>query len=484
MERLLSDAEKLTGVHYDISNLSDVYNAIHAIQVNLDVSGYSTDQLNDKLKNMSLTQDELKKVATDMGISYEEAFNKMQNGTLSVRDAQVLLGTTAKEASTTIQGSFASMKASFTNFLSGAGSIDEVIKTVEVFGENVSNALIKIAPDIINGLVQLINNLIPQIPNLLDKLLPTLMKGIIDLVKGLVGAIPQILSVLSSMLPSIITSLINGLTTIITEMSNQLPQIIPMLVDAITNGILSILDNIDLLIDAGIQLIIGLTEGLINAIPILIEKVPIIIDKLITKLTDPEMIGKIWNASARLVTELAIGLIKAIPSLLRGVNQIRESIKKNLYNLVSNMGDIGKNLVKGIWTGIINSSGWLKSKISGWVGNVTNFIRKMFKIGSPSKLMEDEVGQWLPKGIAIGIDANTDSVTDAMNDMYKEMNRTIKMENSKMNFDVISGDVYNKSFFQTPVAINVQADVEMDSQKVGRLVTPSVTRTIKNGGGI
>ena len=196
------------------------------------------------------------------------------------------------------------------------------------------------------------------------------------------------------------------------------------------------------------------------------------------------MIGKIWNASARLVTELAIGLIKAIPSLLRGVSQIKESIIKNLYNLVSNMGNIGTNLVKGIWTGIINSSGWLKSKISGWIGNVTNFIRKMFKIGSPSKLWADQIGKWLPRGVAVGIDANTDSIEDSINDMYKEMNRTIKMENSKMNFDVVSGDVYNKSFFQTPVAINVNADVEMDSQKVGRLVTPSVTRTIKNGGGI
>ena len=98
--------------------------------------------------------------------------------------------------------------------------------------------------------------------------------------------------------------------------------------------------------------------------------------------------------------------------------------------------------------------------------------------------MADEVGQWLPKGIAVGIDTNTDSVEDSLEDMYREMNKTIKMENSRMNFDVLSGNVYNKSFLQTPISIDLNANVEMDSQKVGRLVTPSVTKTIKNGGGI
>ena len=97
--------------------------------------------------------------------------------------------------------------------------------------------------------------------------------------------------------------------------------------------------------------------------------------------------------------------------------------------------------------------------------------------------MADEVGQFLPQGVAVGIEANTDSVKDAMDNMYDEINKTIKIENSKLNFDVISGDVYNKALLQTPVAIDINADVEMDGTKVGRLLTPVISKTIKTGGG-
>ena len=110
MERWLADAEKISGVHYDISNLNDVFNAIHVIQQELNVTG-----------------------------------------------------TTAKEASTTISGSIASAKSAFSNFLSGAGGIEEVISTFTTAGTNISNAIIKMAPQIITGLTTLLNNLIPLI---------------------------------------------------------------------------------------------------------------------------------------------------------------------------------------------------------------------------------------------------------------------------------------------------------------------------------
>ena len=159
------------------------------------------------------------------------------------------------------------------------------------------------------------------------------------------------------------------------------------------------------------------------------------------------------------------------------------AVVDTIKSLPGKMISIGFDIARGIGNGITSGISWIKNKIREFVGNVTKFIKKMFKIGSPSKLMADEVGQWLPKGIAVGIDTNTDSIDDAMEDMYKDMNRTIKMENSKLNFDVLSGDVYNKSFYQTPVSIDLNANVDMDGQKVGRLVAPSVSRTIKTGGG-
>ena len=66
--------------------------------------------------------------------------------------------------------------------------------------------------------------------------------------------------------------------------------------------------------------------------------------------------------------------------------------------------------------------------------------------------------------------------------MYKEIDKAITVENSKLNLNAISGDVYNKAFYTTPVAIDIKADVEMDNERVGRIITPSIAQTFKQGG--
>ena len=138
MERLLADAQKLTGVKYDISNLSDVYEAIHAIQKNLGVTG-----------------------------------------------------TTAKEATATISGSMNMAKKAFENFLSGTASGKDVAKAVTIAAQNISKELIKILPYLASGLAELINGLIPLIPDLVSKLAPVLSRAVVSLVKSLIGIIPS-----------------------------------------------------------------------------------------------------------------------------------------------------------------------------------------------------------------------------------------------------------------------------------------------------
>jgi phage-related protein len=295
----------------------------------------------------------------------------------------------------TFAGSFTTLKASIQNFLSGAGDIESVIDSVMDFGEILVKSIGEMAPRIVDGIIKLINGIIPQLPPLLDKLLPVVIKGAVNLVNGVINSLPTLLPILIQavidvfteivkILPQITHSLIDGVLLIINEIAKQLPTLIPLIIDTILKMYESVIDNIDLFIDAAIELIIGLTEGLIEALPILIEKVPLIIEKLVTKLTDPEMLGKLVQAAARLITELAIGLIKAIPGLLINVGKVGMAIIKGLNNLNTTVGEIGKNVVKGIWTGISNSLSWIKSKISGWVGNVLKFIKKLFGIHSPS----------------------------------------------------------------------------------------------------
>lgn len=300
-----------------------------------------------------------------------------------------------------------------------------------------------------------------------------LFKTIIDAVKNIWDAIKPALEQLWEAIKNIWDALqpvVNFLIDVLITHIKIMIEVIKFLIPVISEVINYIIKGATMVINfytAYVKKVIGIITTIIGYIVTFASDVIKLFNNIKTK------IGNAINS--------IINFITSIPSKIASVPSKILSFFTSLPNELMN---IGLNIVKGIGNGITSGIGWIKSKIEDFVGNVTYFIKKMFKIGSPSKLMSDEVGQWLPKGIAVGIEANTDSVDDAMEDMYKEMNKTIKMENAKLNYDTLSGDVYNKSFFQTPVAINVKADVEMDSQKVGRLVTPSVTRTIKNGGGI
>lgn len=192
MERLLKDAQKLTGVRYDISNLSDVYTAIHVIQEELGVTG-----------------------------------------------------TTAKEASSTLQGSFASMKASWNNFLSGSGDLSQVVDTATEVVKNVLRIVKDAIPSIIQNITKVLPDLLKLGKELLsDKFISIAFQAIQTVIEFLFSQLPQILQ----MGITILIELAKGIST-------SLPTLIPIAIDAILLMVETIIDNIDLIIDSAIQLI-------------------------------------------------------------------------------------------------------------------------------------------------------------------------------------------------------------------------------------
>ena len=494
-----SAVQRFTSANGDVEKSTDIFlalnNAILAGGASTEIQATALEQMSQAYAKgkpdmmewrslMTAMPAQLKQVADAMGYaSADELGESLRNGSVSM---DKFMDTITKLNTEGVNG-FQSFEEQAKNSTGGIATAITVAKTQIVKGvtdiiDSLNKSFENTKFGSLSGLISQTGVKIKEALDLIAKVISgeISFKEFFDI--GL-KAINNLLNGINNNIPKIIEMGMQMISTLIISISQQLPTLIPQAIQVILTIVETLIDNIDLLIDAGIELIIGLAEGLIQALPILIEKAPIIIEKLVSKLTDPDMLSKLVQVAFRLITELAIALVMSIPELLKGVNKLNRSIIDGLTNIFSSLGDIGKNIVRGIWQGISNSLGWIKSKISGWVGNVTKFIKKMFKIGSPSKLMADEVGQWLPKGIAVGIDTNTDSIDDAMEDMYKDMNRTIKMENSKLNFDVLSGDVYNKSFYQTPVSIDLNANVDMDGQKVGRLVAPSVSRTIKTGGG-
>ncbi|MCQ3908920.1 MAG: phage tail protein [Mycoplasmoidaceae bacterium] len=346
MERLLSDAEKLSGQKYDISNLNDVYEAIHVVQ-------------------------------DELGIT----------------------GTTAKEASTTIEGSLNTMKSAWANMLTGIADdnadfesltsnlIDSVMTVVQNLLPRV-HTVIEGMGNLVSGFVEnLVPQLVPMLADAIAEMTPTLFDSLTVLIESIVG-----------MLPQLTTTVIQLVKDLATTLADSLPTLIPIVIQSVIDIAMALLDNIDLLIDAGINLIMGLADGLINALPQLIDKIPVIIDKLIMAITNN--LPKIIEAGIKLAIKLAEGLIKAIPSLIKAIPKIILSLVKGFGNYVSNFKSIGLNIVKGILNGFLNVGSLIWDTVKKFGNKIINSIKSFFKIHSPA---QNEQLVWSSKMIAQGI---------------------------------------------------------------------------------
>ena len=378
----------------------------------------------------------------------ETSYNEMDNATKVGLAMEMFLERTSKYAGNyakenkTFAGSFTTLKASIQNFLSGAGDIDAVIDSVMNFSEILIESIGNMAPKLVEGIIKLLNGVIPQLPTLLQRLLPVVIKGAVDLINGLVASLPTLIPVLMNgivmafsqivdVLPDILRALIDASIIIINALADQMPVLIPQIIDAILEMIPVLIDNLPLFIKAGYQLLTGIAVGLINAVPGLLSKLPGIIGQIINY----------W---------------KKLPSM---------------------MVDIGKNVLNGLWKGIQKQWGTLKNNIANLGDSIVKKFKSVFGIKSPSRVFKDEIGKFLAEGMGVGFE-------DELSNVYRDMQRAIDMEQGKLVASVETGRVFNTIQNSTPVAISVNGNVEMDSQKVGRLVTPTVTRTIKNGGGV
>lgn len=438
MERLLADAQKISGVKYDISNLNDVYQAIHVIQGELGITG-----------------------------------------------------TTAKEASTTIQGSVSAMKSAWQNMLTGIaddnadfdGLINNLVDSIGTAAENIMPRVQIIIDGVIALVGQLGEKIVEHLPEILEacsNILTQLIDSIGTFAPQIGAAAFQIVNVLitgiASNLPAILEAGIELLVELINGISQTLPQLIPVMVDAVLSMAETLIDNIDTIIEAGIELIIALAEGLIEALPKLIEKIPTIIEKLVTKLTNPEMIGKIIQAAARLIVELGIGLIKAIPQLLSKIPQIISTIVKGLMNGVRSLKDVGKNLLKGLWEGMSGLGTWLWNKVKGMLNGLTDKIKNFFGIHSPSTLFKDEIGENLALGLGEGFtDTMKNVTTDMQNAIPTEFDTSMEINSTK---SIETNQNNNSYLVQALKEALKEMKVELNDREVGNFVDSKLTEAV------
>ena len=452
-------------------------------------------------------------VQKELGITVAEgdmSFAKIANAISVVQKNMGLMGTTALEASGTIQGSTGSMKSAWENLVTGIADDNADFETlvdnlvVSIVGKDgeggfLNNMLPRIQTAL-NGIVKMVvsltDSLLPQItvigmelitnlassitenlPALLEsaeQILNTLIDGVLTILPQLIPMVMQILGTLATTLlanlPMIIDVGVQVLVSLIQGITNMLPTLIPTIVSAVVLMVETLINNIDLIIDAGINIILALADGLIYALPDLIDKAPVIITKLVNAIVTN--FPKIVTMAGELIGKMASGLIVAIPRLLTAIPEIIAQLVSGFFRFKWEVSNIGGNLVSGIWEGISGSLGWIKEKISGWIGNVTNFIKRMFGINSPSKLFKEQIGTNLALGIGEGFsDTMADVSMDMQNAIPTEFDTGVNMNtsSSSYNYDYLVG-AFKEALKDVKVVMN--------NREMGAFVVRTVEREV------
>ena len=516
MERLLADAQKLTGVKYDIDNLADVYEAIHVIQTELGITGTTAKEatetlsgsfgalkaaFTDTLGAIALGEDiapMLQNLSTTL-ITFLQNLMPMVSSTI-IQIPQVIVSVLREAGPSFIQSGMQAIN----DLLTGLGqalpqlipvAVEAILTLVSTFIENLPMLLrggMGLMFGLAEGLMNAIPILIEKIPEIINSILmalteqtPLIINAGVKLLTSLVAELPTIINNIVAVLPSIIENIINTIGTLVpliidtgikllVALVENLPAIIngivgaiPKIIDSIINALTN---SIPLIIDAGIRLLTALVQNLPTIIRVIIATIPKIIDsvikaviksiplivdagiKLLTALVQnlpliittivaalPKIMNSIINAlvnnipliinvGVKLLTALITNLPTIIATIVRAMPQIISGIVGALGKGVLSLAGVGLDLVKGLWNGIKNAGSWLKNQIKGWAKGIVNSVKGFFGIGSPSKLFADDVGKWLPAGLAEGIEDNVKPVTAAMEELAGLTTGTLKSE--------------------------------------------------------
>ena len=340
------------------------------------------------------TQEEMIRLINDSGVLQEKissldgiSFDTMIQAIHEVQTNLGITGTTAKEASTTIQGSIAAMKSAWSNLLVGlaAGNqdIDMLIKNLGDSILTVSDNLIPRIQTTLEGISTLIDKVVPQIsqklPPMLMQVLPGLLSAALTIVKSLVTSIGSALpTMLNSISGSMMQSGIQLVQSLGDGIKENLPSAIDNALDLLTGFSEKLRANASLLIDAGLQLILNIGQGISNSLPSLIAKIPTIVSNIAGIINDNA--PKLLVTAGKLILTLVTGLIQAIPTLIANIPKIIKAIVDVL--LAYNWLGVGKNLITLLKNGIENGIGLLKSAGGKIKDAVVNAIKEL-----PSKLL-------------------------------------------------------------------------------------------------
>ena len=441
MERLLKDAQKISGVKYDINNLSDVYSAIHVIQGELDITGTTA-------KEAATT------ISGSMNSMKAAAQNVMGQITLG-RDIGPALSALGETTITFFAGNLlpavANVLSGLPDLISGvtsvivrsmnmaASNMDSIVSQGGQIVLNLASSILENAPYLLEAVLKLAMSLGETLINTdwgaVGQSVMDALSGSIDSAAGeilgieggeiltyLANALEQKLPVLMIEGSSILMSIINGIL-------QKIPSIITTAGTIITNFVNAIFPTLPNLLSLGGQILMNLANGVIKNLPQIITAAGQTIIKIVA--TIGQNLPQILQSGIEITGKLATGLVRAIPTLVGQIPQIVASIKSTFSNV--DWVSIGHNIIQGIANGLKNAGNMLWDAVKGVLGSFKDNVLAFFGIHSPSR-WGAYVGKMIDAGFAKGIIGELQTVNSAVTKLQDIA--TSPFSNASLNYEL------------------------------------------------
>lgn len=327
-----------------------------------------------------------------------------------------------------------SMQTLLTDALSLLGNLDWLATLYETFLTvgldlitNLINGIITSLPLLVEGATMLITTFLQYLTTNLPMIIQTGMQWVQQLIQGIITALPTLaqgaftlitcfVQFIGQNLPQILQAGLQLITQLVSGILQAIPQLIgaiPQLISAFVQTFMAF-DWLGL----GVQAIQFLGSGISSMVGFIGECASTIVQSVIEWIS--QLPGKLLELGSQAIQSMGDGIASMIDTITEKAQEIYDTVVDKVGEIVDEALSIGSDFVHGLWNGISGAAGWLGEQVRGFCSNVVENVKSFFHIGSPSKLMRDEVGRWLPEGMAVGINANADSVDSAMQRLQNE----------------------------------------------------------------
>ena len=311
------------------------------------------------------------------------------------------------------------------------GKIPDTISKAGTFVSSILEGLSTLLPQLVSGVLQAAISIIQS----LSEVLPQLVAGVLQGVKAILlvltegNGLTMILDALASLVTGVVDAVATFLTEdgetvlravmdVITTILLKIPEILPLLVDSVANLISAVLlliaDYLPEFFEVMTEATLAMVDGLMDALPQLGSAVGKIMAAILNVII--EHLPEIFITAIQLDIEFMNGMLKAIPKILAAVRDLIFAVLYELQTYIEDIdwAELSANIINGLIDGIGAAEDNLIATVTGAVGKAVDGVKKFLGIASPSKLMRDEIGKYIPEGLALGIEDEQGSVSRAM----------------------------------------------------------------------